>query len=61
MRQQLGYAGGPQRGTLHQIFTREIDLSRLESLVETDLSQLQLFDSKEHEKNLKWPGGTPTV
>src|ERR1039458_162025 len=45
-----------QRGALLQVFTREIDLPWDESFVETNLSYLQLFDTKEHEENLNFPG-----
>src|ERR1039458_537100 len=45
-----------QRGALLQVFTREIDLPWGESFVETNLSYLQLFDTKEHEENLNFPG-----
>src|SRR5690242_3451098 len=48
---QLGYAGDVKVRTLLQLFSREIDFARRESLVKTDLPQLQLFDTKEHECN----------
>jgi len=47
-RQQLGRPDGVQRGALLQIFTCELNLPGLENLVEADLTQLQLFDTKEH-------------
>jgi hypothetical protein len=34
------------------MFAGKIDLPRLESLVKTDLPQLQLSDTKEHKVNL---------
>src|ERR1017187_4400888 len=45
-----------QGRTLLQVFTREIDLPWGESFVETNLPYLQLFDTKEHEVNLNFPG-----
>src|ERR1019366_3839224 len=51
-RQQLGRTGGVQRGALLQVLTNELNLPGLENLVEADLTQLQLSDTKEHEGNL---------
>ena len=48
MSQQFGLALRGKRRYLLQLFTREIDLPRLEGFVETNLAQLHLFDTKEH-------------
>ena len=50
-----------QRGALLQIFTRKIDLPGLENLVETDLPQLQLFDTKEHIGKPEIAGQNPYI
>jgi hypothetical protein len=52
VRQQLGDPGGTQRRSGSQIFAGKIDLPGLESFVEANLPQLQLFDTKEHKENL---------
>ena len=48
MSQQFGRSGGVERGGLLQIFPRKFDLPGLKSFVETNLSQLHLFDTEEH-------------
>ena len=52
MRQQLGDAGRAERRRGRHILAGKIDPARRESLVEADLSQRQLFDTKEHKGGL---------